>query len=138
MVKRVLFLDSNFYLLVNPDVAASKMIPRIHYFKYGFNENRVYGITQCELQKLQTWELDQAYNLLSSCFVNEKLKFVRSVFLINLPWRFGCYGFPSKLLQIDIGSKIKVDNKFFFNMDQKYYSTYILCQNRTSLFLLVE
>jgi hypothetical protein len=138
IAKKTLWLNSNFYILVNPDVAASRMNPRIHYFRYGFYENRVYRITQCELLILQKLEIKQSYKLLSSFFVNEYIKFIRSVFIINLPWRFGCYGFPSKLLQIDIKGNIKVDSQFFSKINQNYYSTYNLYRNTTSLFLIVE
>jgi len=138
IAKKTLCLNSNFYILVNPDVAASRMIPRIHYFRYGFYENRVYRIIQCELLILQKLGIEQSYKLFSSFFVDEYIKFIRSVFLINLPWRFGCYGFPSKLLQIDIKGNIKVDSQFFSKINQNYYSTYNLYRNTTSLFLIVE
>ena len=138
ILKKSLFLNTRFYLLVNPDVAGSKLIPRIHYFKYGFYENRVYSKSKCELHRIKKWQLGEIYELLSIFLVNDYLNLVRAAFEVNLPWRIGCFGFPAKLIRIDLKGYVKVDNKLFINIDQKFYSTYNLFINSTSIYLTLD
>ncbi len=124
MVKKSYILlfkfNKEFYLACNPDVKTKKFDARKHYREYGYYEQRIFSIKECEvvvIDKKDTIQFQNYLNLSSGSLRPKN----SNVSIILLPWRAGCWGRPFQFVRVTIIS-LSRSKKTIFNLGTILYA----------------
>ena len=97
--------DSKFYLACNPDIKIAGVNPKIHFLNYGFREQRIYSIKECNVVLLKGSDLLNFKNIFGLP-LDEITSSSIHFSTIFTPWRQGCWGRPSQFIHVRITKKL--------------------------------
>lgn len=119
--------DSKFYLACNPDIKIVGINPKIHFLNYGFREQRIYSIEECDVVNSNGPDLHNFKNIFELS-LDEITSTSIHFSTILTPWRQGCWGRPSQFIHVRI-TKGLLNRKVVKNISTVLYTKKGLYEN---------
>ena len=116
----IFIFDRKFYIACNPDVAIRGINARNHFRKYGFLEERVFSVNECDTVLIEDKNLSQFQSMFDVSLADSNSSYVH-LSMILLPWRIGCWGRPFKFIRVRI-SNFSSTSKTIINASNLFYT----------------
>jgi hypothetical protein len=101
--------DKKFYLACNPDVRDTDTNPIQHFIKYGFLEERIYSLEDCDTNLIDVLNLKKYHHLFNLTLMDMGSKLF-NLSIVLIPWTPGCFGRPFQFMQVRISNSILKSN----------------------------